>query len=554
MLVLPPPNDGYVLFFCQRKANNPPGCIFGAAEAFLWSPTDPSNIEMTIAVPQALPGADDIFCSGTAWTSSGKAFFAGGTNLVEDCGDGVEPDPPWGHNHAWIFDNRDYVRGTPPYPAFQLTNAFLKPRWYPTVLQTGDDRYMVLGHLGKPDSAIPGEQTARTRERATWNAGSSQLTWESTTQDFYNYVLSGTNCGVLPEPTSLGDYPRIHQLANGLAVFCRNRGYVLDFNKCPLVAENERFVPLDWGTPQPQAESNSTVHYVDLRDGVGSEVEWIVSIAGADEEAGCDGPGGDLLIESNEVVFMNDPIPNAVWTSLPSLKRSRTEANAIVGLNGEILVFGGYGRNPAGDLVGRMKPELFRPSFEPGFLFGPSLASTEWTQLCPMAHPHAYHSVAALLEDGRIVMAGGDYPCDGPTLDEGAQAMEIFSPPSLFGGSRPRINVLSATELEYSIPPVVIHELSIDVLLQGGNTGEFRVALTRAASVTHAFDNNQRYAVLQVNEALSTFVEPPSVSTLKVFHPAESQVNAVPPGYYLLTVVNADGRPAPAKWIRMVPP
>lgn len=382
--------------------------------------------------------------------------------------------------------------------------------------------------------------------------------------DFVNYELSDppNECDLPASPFSVGDYPRIHQLANGLAVGVRENGYVLDFDWCPLAADNERFLPLaDFG-PQPQQNSNTTVHYVDLRgdDGSGLFVaEWIVSIAGADKEAGCDpiNPPAQTFAESAEGVFMKNPAPGGAWTSLPSLNKSRTEANAVVGLNGEIVVFGGYGHDAAGNVVARMKPELLRPIFEEGFLFGPALASAAWLGQCEMTDPHTYHSVGCLLPDGRMLVGGGNYPCDDPPeqqgLDAGAQSFEIFSPPGLFGGPRPRIDSVSATELAYSTNPLNPLTFSIEVLLQGEGTGEFRVALTRPASVTHAFDNNQRYVVLQVNDEDTNIDPAPAISTISVFNPTESQRNAVPPGYYLLTVVNEWGRPAAAKWIRMVP-
>jgi hypothetical protein len=301
------------------------------------------------------------------------------------------------------------------------------------------------------------------------------------------------------------------------------------------------------------------VHYVDLGDDDGSGLfvhEWIVSIDGADIEAGCDDEDS-VFVESGEAVFMKDPVPGDSWTSLPPLQKGRTEANAVVGLSGEMMVFGGYGHNAAGDVVPRLKPELFRPSFEPDFLFGPAVASTAWEELCPMSNPHTYHSVAGLLRDGRVVVAGGAY-CGNVFEDSGAHSVELFSPPALFGGPRPRIdNVLfggqthqEVTELPYTLNPTTT--FTIEALLQGGIAGEFRVALTRPASVTHAFDNNQRYVVLKVNVATS-FMTPPASWTLAVHLPTESQRDAVPPGYYLLTVVNAAGRPASAKWIRMLP-
>ncbi len=555
LVVLPPPNDGSALLLCRRGDYGAP-CTFINAQAFLWNSSDPTNVEFTITLPQTAGGVSDPFCSGHAPTSGPEHVFYGGTDHVADCLDGSGPDLPWGHSVAWIFDNVEYIRNQSAPQFYSNPVPMARARWYPTAMQRGDNSTVVFGHFGNPPAPLPPQpgdvETRYTRERATWSEATDVLTWLPTMHDFINYKLP---CSPLPAPFQLGDYPRVHQLASGLAIVLRQVGLVLDFDQCQGADENERFLLLDSSGPnQPQLESNTTVHYVDLRNPQGNVDEWIVSIAGADEEAGCDGPGADLLVESDDVVYMLDPAPAKAWDSLPSLQLSRTEANAVVGLNGEIVVFGGYGHNLAGAIVARMSPELFRPSF----LFGPTLASADWSLLASMTHPHAYHSVAGLLEDGRMLVAGGNLACPDPggPLDSGAHAVEIFSPPGLFGGGRPRIDGVfflgqPVTELEYSPDPAAT--FSIDVLLHGGNSGEFRVALTRPASVTHAFDNNQRYVVLRVNTTLSQFVSPPSNSNLVVHLPTDLQTNAVPPGYYLLTVVNAAGRPAAAKWIRMKP-
>jgi hypothetical protein len=91
---------------------------------------------------------DDPFCSCHALTSSGEAGIHGGTDLKSDCWDGPEPDSPWGHRRTWIFDNVAYVRGSPPYPTFYLTNEFSRERWYGTAMQSGDNHTTLFGHVG----------------------------------------------------------------------------------------------------------------------------------------------------------------------------------------------------------------------------------------------------------------------------------------------------------------------------------------------------------------------------------------------------------------------
>lgn len=168
LIVLPPPNDGLVLLLCRRRdyVGTLGPCDFCPAQAFLWNPSDPSNLELTITLPQADGGADEPFCSAHALTSSGLAGIEGGSNHKEDCDNGPGHDPPVGHSAVWIFDNVQFVRNQSA-PQFYLNPTPMEQaRWYGTAMQRGDDTTMVFGHYGSPPP--PGETPAHaTRERGT---------------------------------------------------------------------------------------------------------------------------------------------------------------------------------------------------------------------------------------------------------------------------------------------------------------------------------------------------------------------------------------------------
>ena len=137
-----------------------------------------------------------------------------------------------------------------------------------------------------------------------------------------------------------------------------------------------------------------------------------------------------------------------------------------------------------------------------------------------------YHSTAILLPDGRVLSTGAG--AQTGSVDQ--LNAEIYSPPYLFQGSRPSITSVPA-QLSYGAPfPVATSsDSSID-----------KVTLLRLGSVTHSFDQNQRFVKL-------TFEA--QTDGLSVTAPASG--NIAPPGDYLLFVVNHQGVPSTGRFVRL---
>src|SRR5437870_8208170 len=57
-------------------------------------------------------------------------------------------------------------------------------------------------------------------------------------------------------------------------------------------------------------------------------------------------------------------------------------------------------------------------------------ATGTWKTMASLTVFRGYHSIAALLPDGRVLSAGGEF---------GGASAEVYSPPYLFTGSRPTI-------------------------------------------------------------------------------------------------------------------
>jgi hypothetical protein len=153
-------------------------------------------------------------------------------------------------------------------------------------------------------------------------------------------------------------------------------------------------------------------------------------------------------------------------------------------------------------------------------------ATETWTTVASMATPRLYHSTSLLLPDGRVLMAGGgrnylnnaDFP-----------SAEIYSPSYLFKGARPTIT---------SAPPLA--KYGSQMLVQtpdGANIAS--VALVRPGSVTHNVDMDQRYVPLAFQQ---------TAGGLTVQAPADA--NLAPPGNYMLFIVDANGVPSVASFVR----
>ena len=134
-----------------------------------------------------------------------------------------------------------------------------------------------------------------------------------------------------------------------------------------------------------------------------------------------------------------------------------------------------------------------------------------------------------LLPDGRIIMGGGGAP--GPV---NYPDVEFYSPGYLFTGNataaRPTINTAPA-KVAYGTP------------FQLGVTGTVsRVTMVRAGSVTHSFDNGQR------------FFEPTFTTagtTLTVQAPASGAI--APPGTWMVFAIDAAGKPSVGKLVEIDP-
>ena len=202
-----------------------------------------------------------------------------------------------------------------------------------------------------------------------------------------------------------------------------------------------------------------------------------------------------------------------------ALSESRTMHNSTVLPNGEVLVTGGLDHAETFTDVGsRLTAELYNPT------------TNSWRSVAGMATPRTYHSVAILMTDGRVFVGGGGL-CDGTPGCVNHDNAEIYSPPYLFDGSG---NLATRPQID-TAPATADYNTSISVTTNAPVT-EF--SLIRFSAATHSTNNEQRRIPLTTTPGTSHTLAIPDRNTL-------------PPGYYMLFALDANGVPSVAEAIQI---
>ena len=215
--------------------------------------------------------------------------------------------------------------------------------------------------------------------------------------------------------------------------------------------------------------------------------------------------GGGNGLRSAAIIDITSGTP--VVTPVAPMSYRRHWANATVLPNGQVLVNGGS----------RINNQL-RDVAYPAEIWDPETQA--WTTVASEARPRLYHASAVLMADGRVYSGGGGAP--GPANELNAQ---FFTPPYLFdsGGAK-----RARPTIEFA-PEAIAYGARFD-LRPGDLANVARVTLVKTGATTHSFNMDQRFLELD-HEVRGDL--------LRVAAP--SGPNAATPGYYLLSVIDADG-------------
>ena len=228
--------------------------------------------------------------------------------------------------------------------------------------------------------------------------------------------------------------------------------------------------------------------------------------------------GGGTPAALGTSVRFDESSPSS-WSTGPSLQIPRTHHNTVLLPDGSMAtVGGGVGNGPTNGLWDADEEQKQVELYDP--------ATQTWRLGASQQESRAYHSTALLLPDGRVLSAGDEV--NGASLD----AAEIYEPPYLFNGPQPAIT---------SAP---------DSVAWGDDFGVYspdaisRAVLMAPGATTHGNDMNQRHVELQVTGVTAGV-------GVNVAAPPSSAV--APPGYYMLFLLNQQGVPSAARWVKVDP-
>jgi hypothetical protein len=209
---------------------------------------------------------------------------------------------------------------------------------------------------------------------------------------------------------------------------------------------------------------------------------------------------------------------------LPNLLVPRFVMNAVILPDASILAIGGW-NDASGPLLSMER-----------------FANSVWTAMATGGSFRNYHSTAALLPSGAVLLAGGE----DRAFDHDYQ---VFLPPYICASlQRPTITSVNGGNsiLSYG------QTFTVGFTAPPGTTVE-KVVMMRPSSVTHHADYDQRYVQLEaaVGESSDTLdVQPPPYPPGGNPVPHPNNLSCLP-GFYMLFVVTDGGVPSVATWVQL---
>jgi hypothetical protein len=359
----------------------------------------------------------------------------------------------------------------PTTDTFTNLPSMAQGRWYPTALSLGDGTVMVFGGLNQTGVTNP------TVEIYTPGTGWSTQYTAPFTPDLY---------------------PRMHLLPSGMVLYSGSLPKTKIFDPSTTT----------WNT------NGANTNYAGARL-YGTSILLPLTPANNYDPKVIIMGGGTPATNTTEIIDMGAATP--AWVYGPPMSQPRIEMNAVILPTGQVLALGGS-LNNEDESTASLNADLYSP------------ATNTISSAGANAFARLYHSVALLLPDASVWVAGGN-----PTQGDYEHHMEIYQPAYLFNPDGTLATQPSIT----SAPTSATYGSSFSVTApDAANISS--VVLVRPGTVTHAFGMDQR----EVGLAFTS-----GTGTLTVTAPPNGYI--APPGYYMLFLVSNTGVPSVATFIQI---
>jgi hypothetical protein len=486
-----------------------------------WKKTRVYDVATHALVPgQVQSPASDVFCSHHVFVGDGRLLIAGGTSVWPVGADAHAHDLDFlGHSRCWVYNPRrrewletGRLNRNPAQPAEARSGG----RWYPGLVAMGDGSAVAFfGHLDQNDF--------RHRNVLPERYFPSRAGWVN-----------------LPSNIAKGGEPN----SGGRRYLFFVRGYVLPsgkiFSATPLPADFAAAAGGSDGSHFSTAFDADAGAYTTPRAGTADGVDgnWsfpsvLLPLLPRDGRYNA----RVLYWNGAQPRWIDTDAPTPQWTDAGARNatvaaRARIYGQAVLLPTGQVCAIGGVAVVEPEDPHDQV--ELYTPDIDWATNAYGNGGGTWSLEPGTALHTRNYHSTALLLPSGKVWVAGGNTDAhSGDPAAVGVRRIELYEPPYIAVANR--ITIQSA-------PALLTYGQQFDVQIDRAATNVGRVALIRNASVTHATDNDQRYVGLQI---VST-----SGNTLRLAVPPSG--NVVPPGYYMLWVVDTAGNPCQvARFVRV---
>jgi len=484
-----------------------------ASYAWLWNPalgTGPSaftEVDPPVNPDTGLPF--NLWCGGQTFLNDGRLVVVGGTYQYEHITNGVK------YNHTGLnviltfnpFTEKWAVQQSPSGNYKLMTHG----RWYPTVVTLPDNRVVIMS--GREDinngTLDPDVEVFTPSANMDGTNGTVQVVASRLAQLYpHLFVLpDNTQAGAGSSPAA----PRILLAGPGGGSGGEpSDSAILDtatwtFTNLPGIDRNR-----DYGSAvlMPGGPNGST--QVRLFGGGSSS--------------------------TNTSIALDLTNPGAGWQPAAPMNVNRSHLNTVILPDGSLFTIGGgkgsvavpEQEDPNAPYPGNVGDNYETTTTNPpqewtSELWSP--ATNTWNEVATQADFRTYHSTGVLLPDATVLSAGDDRPTHQPLS---ARTAEIYSPPYLFKGGRPTID---------RAPTAVPYGASFFVAT-GSQVSS--AVLVKPSAVTHADDMNQRSIQLSVA---------PASGGVQLTSPADA--TRATPGYYMLFLLNAQGVPSVASFVRL---